>query len=62
VTTAPLLSSTKTCCGQCGTRYVVTRRTDGSVELRYTPQEQQRCEECGRTDKAEEMNNADSGN
>ena len=37
----------------CGTRYVVTRRTDGGLWLQYTSREVERCGECTRTDKAE---------
>ena len=45
----PKISSSQDCCGQCGTRYVVTKRIDGSLELRYSPQEIQRCEKCANT-------------
>jgi len=37
---------------RCGTRYVVTRRTDGGLWLRYTSREVERCGESTRTDKA----------
>jgi hypothetical protein len=39
----------KTCCGQCRTRYVATTRTEGWVDLRYTPRERQACDECCET-------------
>ena len=41
------------CVHGCGTRYVVTRRTDGGLWLQYTSREVERCGECTRTDKAE---------
>jgi hypothetical protein len=41
--------TTKSCVGRCGTRYVVTRRLDGAVELRYSPRDEELCDECRNT-------------
>jgi hypothetical protein len=51
--------TTVVCCGRCRTRYCVTSRISGTVELRYTPRELETCEECSRTDHAEKAGGDD---
>lgn len=59
---APLHTDTShPCVHGCGTRYVVTRRVDGGLELRYAPCELERCRECTRTDMELELDWSEGG-